>query len=347
MFKNYIGDTSMMKKNGIFTKFIWLMISSFLASFFWINSSMATTDKIVAVVNNDIVMQSEVQKKVDILKKQMANDRSGKIRSDAELRKQVLDTIIDRDLQLQLAKKAGLDVTSAEVDKAMENIAKRGGVNVATMQQELKSQGIVLKDFRNEIKQSMIINRLQQQTLGRGLSVTDQEAQAFLKKASKAMAQNVRPVEKKQYHLLNIFIPIPDNATEQDKSYAEGKATLLVDKLQEGADYNQLLFEDKSIRGQDLGWRTISQMPEVFATQVLKMKPGDAAGAINAPNGYHIIKLVEIRENDHASNVPATPKLTLIDAKEMVYRQKLEEKANKWIKDLRSSAYIKITDGDE
>jgi peptidyl-prolyl cis-trans isomerase SurA len=340
----------MIKRSGVFTKTSLFFIITFLVNVFPVGFCYAATDKIIAVVNGDIIMQSEIQKKVSLTKKQLAHEQAAKIPSDAELRKKILDSEIDKMLQLQIAKKEGITVKPEEVDKSISNIAKRNGVSKDVMRKGMEAEGLSFKDFRKQIEENMIMGRLQQLTLGREITVTDEEAEDFLRKMPKMQAAPSQPAEIKEYHLLNILIPVSDNATKDEKNAARQKALMLVDKLQEGADYDQLLASDSSLKGEDLGWRALPQMPEVFSSEAVKMKPGDAAGAISAPNGFHIIKLVEVRNVSLPAKamppMPQAPKLTLREAKEMVYAKKLEDKVDKWVKELRSRAYIKITDNE-
>lgn len=299
-------------------------------------------DKIAAIVNDDIITQSEVQSKVLLAKKQIAASNKS-VSNSTELQHRILEKLIDRTIELQLAKKSGITVDAAAVDNVLVSIAKRNNATMEQMRAELRREGMSYNDYRKEIEEGMIINKIQQAAVGKDITVTDQEAQNYLTK----MIHN-QPVIKlpdfKQYHVMDMMIHIPDNATKSEKDTAKAKASYVLSRLRQGADFSTLVDEDKTLSSEDLGWRISTELPEIFANQVKKMEEGDIAGVIQAPNGLHIIELREIHDfKPQGINLPKQqPAPSLSEAKEAVYRQKIEEKANEWIKTMRASAYIKI-----
>lgn len=145
------------------------------------SSSRETLDKIAAIVNDDVIMESELAQKIFLAKQQMLQNHA-LMPSDTMLRKEILDNIIDMDLVLQVAKHSGLDIDPKDLDKAIEDIASRNHTNVMDLRKNLELQGIKYDDFRNQIRDQMLAARVTQQALARSIIISDQEIFAYLEK---------------------------------------------------------------------------------------------------------------------------------------------------------------------
>lgn len=315
---------------------VMIVVSTFAAKCY-----ATSHDKIVAIVNEDVITQSEVDSQVAITKQQLAATHAP-IPDSAELQHKILEKLIDRTLQLQFAKKSNITVNAADVDKTLQDIAKRNNATMEQMRVELQREGMNYNYYRKQIEDGMLINKLQQAAVGQGITVSEEEAKDFLAK----MVRNQPPVKLpdfKAYHVIDVMVHVPDDASKAEKDTAKAKASYLLSRLQRGADLSMLIDEDKSLSSEDLGWRRSSDLPEIFASQVKKMEEGDVAGIIKAPNGLHLIELAGVHDMKPPGlqlSKPSAP--TLSEAKEAVYRQKISKKADKWIKSMRASAYVKI-----
>jgi peptidyl-prolyl cis-trans isomerase SurA len=304
----------------------------------------ASTDKIIAIVNNNVITQSELDNKVAVIKQHLERTASAPT-STTQLRKKVLNDLIDKDLQVQIAERNELKVSDQEVSDAISSIAQRNKLTSAQLQQELLKQGIKYQDFRKQIHDDILISRVAQQMVSGKINVTEQEIEAFMHKANSARAIAVGG--GKEYHLLDVLVPT--SAKQGDKEYDDAKKVVadVLDQLHKGGLVEEvarkITFAGKPLVGTDLGWRDSASLPEQFKSILPQLKPRDAAGPIIAPNGMHIVILVDMRQMASA-NKQALPQMTYAEAREAVYHSKMEKALKPRLQQLRATAYIKIMD---
>lgn len=249
-------------------------------------------DKILAVVNNAVITQSDLSERIKIVKMQLRHAKV-KIPSNSVLRKQVLQQMIDQQLQLQAADKLNIVIDNDTLNKAITNIAKQNHMSLTQLRQSVLQQGIDYQDFRNEVRDELIISRAQTREVKPRVQVTDQEVDNFL--------SAFKQIEQKQlsYHVKDIVIDLPDTPSPDQIAKTRAKAQALVTQLRKGADFDTIAAQhssgEQALNGGDLGWRNPARLPTVFAQQVVHMKKGDIAGPIRTSNGFHIIKLVDVK----------------------------------------------------
>ena len=299
-------------------------------------ATAAHLDKIVAIVNGDVVTQSELSKRMTLLSHQLTGETPVTSKASV-LRKQALDSLVDSLLQAQMAQRAGMQISNTEIDNVISTIANNNHLTVEQLQKSLQEhEGLSVKEYREQIREQLLINRLQQQSLGKDIVVSDQEIEKALRNPPK---MNSSPA---QYHVSDILIALPDTATPDQIKAATDIATKMAAKLKQGADIGQTIKEYNTAKQQvnntDLGVRKIDELPTLFASEVAKMQVGQITSPIKAPNGMHLLKLLE------AQGQPQAMKFTKERAQEFVFHQKLEEKLKPWLKELREAAYVKIVD---
>ena len=270
-------------------------------------SSMAAAtqplDKVVAIVNDNVITESELATHIAMLRQQLTAKHT-ELPSEAVLRKQVLQHLINVDLQLQLAKSNNITVDSAELDESIAKIAAENKLSLTQLREELAKQGLTWEAYRENVRKEMLIARVQQRSVGKDVVVSALQVDDYLKTA--------RQNEKAQqlFHVENIVIPLPDAPTTEQLNKARAKAEKLLMKVKQGADFNRLAIAESSgeyaLEGGDLGDRHLAELPEVFANEVIGMKPGDVAGPLRTGNGFQLIKLVSINENQQHHEVTKT-----------------------------------------
>jgi peptidyl-prolyl cis-trans isomerase SurA len=260
-------------------------------------------DKVVAVVNDNVITESELNTQVDLLRKQLAA-KNMQLPPETVLRKQVLQHLIDVDLQLQLAKTNNMTVDNTELDESIARIAAENKLTLTQLREELAKQGLTWENYRENIRKEMLIGRIQQRSVGRDIVVSSQQVNDYLKTAH----QN----EKTQqiFHVENIMIPLPDAPTTEQLKKARAKAQDVLAKIKKGEDFNRLAITESSgeyaLEGGDLGERHLAELPEVFANEVVRMKAGEVAGPIRTGNGFHLIRLASITESKEHHEVTKT-----------------------------------------
>lgn len=260
-------------------------------------------DKVVAVVNENVITQSELDEQVAVLRQQLIA-KNMQLPSDEMLAKQVLQHLIDVDLQLQLAKRNDITVDSTELDDAIAKIAADNHLTLTALREALEKQGLKFDAYRENIRKEMLISHLQQKAVGKDIVVSSQQIEDYLKTA----LHN----EKTQqlFHVQNIVIPVVEEPTPEQLKKALNKANLLLTKIKRGEDFSRIAIAESSdeyaLEGGDLGERHLAELPEIFANQVVDMKVGDVAGPIRTGNGFQLIKLVAINDKKEHHEVTKT-----------------------------------------
>lgn len=261
-------------------------------------------DKVVAIVNDSVITESELNQQVDIFRHELESKRM-QLPDEVALRKQVLQHLIEVDIQLQVAKQNDVTVDNADLNNAIEKIASQNKLTLTQLRDAVSQQGMSWRWYRENIRKEMIINRLQQKAVGPDVAaVSKQQVEDYLKTAKED--------EKMQqtYHLQNIVIPLSEEPTTEQLKKAEQKAKNILARLKKGEDFNRIALAESSgefaLDGGDLGERRLAELPEIFARQVVYMQVGEVAGPIRTGNGYQLIKLVAIGGNNQHHEVKKT-----------------------------------------
>lgn len=260
-------------------------------------------DKVVAVVNDNVITESELAVQSDILRQQLVA-KNMQLPSEQVLRKQVLQHLIDVDLQLQLAKNNDISIDSIELDESIAKIASDNHMSLTQLREELTKQGLSWDNYRENIRKEMLISRIQQRSVGKDVVVSAQQVDDYLK------TSHHNEKTQQLFHVENIVIPLPEEPTTDQLRRGREKAQILLTKIKHGDDFNRLAIAESSgeyaLEGGDLGERHLAELPEIFANQVLDMKVGEVAGPIRTGNGFQLIKLVSINENKEHHEITKT-----------------------------------------
>lgn len=256
-------------------------------------------DQIVAVVNDAVITQNQLSQKMQSMRQQMQATQTP-IPPEPELRQKVLDSMIDAELELQTAKKIGMQVKEETVNKAIEDIAKRNGITVAELKTKLQQQGMNYENYRHDISEQILISELQGRLVGPKVVILDQEIDTMLKNMPKNPSQtlNTHASPNVYYHLVDILIPLPEKPSNQQLNDAQKLAQTIIEKARSSKDLQQAVKDSAAqhpIQGGDMGWRPANALPALFVNAVGNTSPGDTVGPVQAPNGLHIIHVVDIR----------------------------------------------------
>lgn len=260
-------------------------------------------DKVVAVVNDNVITASELSEQVNILRQQMLA-KHVEVPPDAILRKQVLQHMIDMDLQLQLAKNNNIVVDGTDLNEAIARIAENNHMSLTQMREAVAKQGMDWETYRESIRKEMLIQQMQQRAVGQEITVSQKQVDDYLQTA---------PQENKAeyvYHLENLVIPLPDEPTSEQVRAAQEKAQHLLAKIKQGSDFSNLVITESNnefvLEQSDLGERHLAELPDIFAKKVVSMKDGDVAGPLRTGNGFQLIRLVSSSENKQRHEVTKT-----------------------------------------
>jgi peptidyl-prolyl cis-trans isomerase SurA len=247
---------------------------------------------IAAVVNDDVITRNELERRVDTLIKQLSA-KGTRLPSREILKRQLLERMIIENLQLEMAKKRGIQVADEQLNQIIDDIAKRNGMSMKQFRAALKKDGIAFAGFREQIRNEVIVSRLKNNMVNSRVNVSPQEVDAFLKGQAGQSKNNT------EYHLRHILVSLPGNASPEQIQEKKRKAEGLLARLNKGQDFRQVAISysdgPQALEGGDLGWRKRAQLPTLFAETVGKMKKGDVSPLIRSSGGFHILKLINER----------------------------------------------------
>ncbi|GAA4870424.1 peptidylprolyl isomerase [Luteimonas vadosa] len=258
--------------------------------------SVEPLDGIAAVVDEDVILRSELDRAVRNILTQYAG-RPGQLPPRDVLERQVLERLILVRLQTARAQATGVSVSDAEVDAAIANIASQNNSTPEQLRQQLVRDGLSYPEFRNSLRDELMIQRLRQRFAQSRISVSDAEVDAALATQGNAM----------QYRLAHILVALPEGATAEQIATGEQKIEGVKGLLERGEmDFSAaaVRYSDSqnALEGGDLGWRTIDEIPAAFAGSIRGMQPGQIIGPLRGPSGFQLLQLVETRQGAQATS---------------------------------------------
>jgi peptidyl-prolyl cis-trans isomerase SurA len=258
-------------------------------------------DRIAAVVDEDVILQSELDRALANIKTQYAG-RENQLPPDDVLSRQVLERLVLVKLQVTRAEGSGIRVSDQELNQAINSIAQQNGSNLETLRARLAQDGIDFDEFRRSVRDEIIVQRLRQSYAQSRVSVSEGEVDAAIKQQA---------VTGTQYHLAHILIATPDGADASQIATGKQKADGVKALLDKGElDFNAaaVRYSDSpnALEGGDLGWRSMDEIPQAFLQVMQDMKAGDVVGPLRGPSGFQLLKLVEVRDANAAASTGQT-----------------------------------------
>ncbi|MFW1677464.1 peptidylprolyl isomerase [Pontibacter sp. JAM-7] len=249
-------------------------------------------DQVVAVVNEDVVLQSELEQRIDIVTEQLTA-RNTRLPPDDVMRSQVLDRLIIESLQRQVANVRGIRISDSQLNAAINNIAIQNKMTLEQFRTALIAEGRDYQEVREQIKNEMLVRNVQQNVVNRRIRVSDQEVKNFL--ASDAGQEGTAA----QFQLSHILVGIPSRAAPEMIQAAEQKANSIYQKLQDGVPFNELAIAESdaanALQGGDLGWRSASELPEELGNAIRTLEPGQFSQPVRSPSGFHLLQVRDKR----------------------------------------------------
>lgn len=253
-----------------------------------VSATTANLDRVVAVVNKDVIVQSELDREVRRILSDLRR-RGTTVPPRSEFERQVLEHLVSRRLQMQLAEQAGINVGDDELNFALQSIAARNKLSLAQMREAVVSDGGSFEEFRDEIRNEMRITQLRQKEVIARINVSDAEVERFLAEGGDTAAG--------RYHLAHILIAVPPDPTPEQLRSAEASAQQVHADLLAGADFASTAVAvskgQQALEGGDLGWRNADELPPPFVAAVRDLSPGGISALIPSASGFHILKLLE------------------------------------------------------
>ena len=271
-----------------------LTIGLFLCLFYVekIEAKIELLDRVVAVVDSGVVMESQLNQRVQ--------DIIGRLRSDGielppkeVLEEQILERLIIEEIQLQIGDQAGVKISDAELNRALSMIASENSMNLEQFKESLDANNDSYVKLRDQVRKELIIQRVQRGKVGANIEISEQEIENFLN------SEEGRSKLAEQYNVQQILLSLSSSAPENEVNLVKEKGADLIERYKEGESFEKLAAtyssDQNALEGGSLGWRKSSELPSLFSNVVIKMKVGEISELIRSGAGFHIIRLSEKR----------------------------------------------------
>lgn len=251
-------------------------------------------DSIVAVVNDEVILASELDAAVQNAEQQIRQQQA-QLPPSAVLERQVLEQMINQRLQVQAARDAGISVDDRTLNQTVRNIARENNVSLDEFRRILERDGYDYAEFREELRREILVTRLRQQRVDSRVQVTEREIERFLSRREQAD-------EDREYHLAHILVGLPNDPSPDQVEEAQAQAERIRAELDEGRSFQDAAVAHSdapdALEGGDLGWRSPAQVPSVFEEVVGELEPGEYSEPLRSANGFHIVQLIDQRVGD-------------------------------------------------
>lgn len=278
-------------------------------------------DRIVAVVNDDVILQSDLNDAVRAIQQQYAG-HPDQLPPMNVLNQQVLNRLILMRLQVQKAQDQGIAVSDADVDQAIKGVAQQNKLTPEQLRVEVERSGSSFAAFRKQIADQIAVQRLHQSVVQNSVSVTDGEIDNLLSSPT---------YKSGEVHLAHIQISIPSGADAATIKASQAKAEQALAAIKAGMDFHAaaIRYSDApdALDGGDLGWRRMDEIPAAFAETIESMKPGQVSAALRGPTGFHILKLIGQRQADRQMVTEFHARQILIKPSDLITPAQAEQKA--------------------
>ena len=278
-------------------------------------------DRIVAVVDDGIILQSELNEAVRSVQQQYASE-PGQLPPQDVLQRQVLDRLVLMKLQVQRADDQGIRVSDADVDQAVAAVAQQNKMAPEQLRAAVEQEGSSFAAFRQQLSDQLVAQRLHESVVRDQVSISDSEINNLL----------ASPTYKAgEVHLAHIQVSVPSGGNANDIQAAQKKALDAIDAIKGGMDFKAaaIRYSDAqdALDGGDLGWRRMDEVPPAFVDAITSLKPGDVTPALRGPTGFHILKLIDQRQPQRQVVTEYHARQILIKPSELMTPEQARQKA--------------------
>ena len=298
--------------------------------------SAVELDRILVVVDEDIVMQSELESQVRRIREQL-RQQGATLPPTSVLERQITEQLILQKIQIQKAAESELEVPEERLEAQIQDIANKNKLNIEQFKEILQSDGYLFSEFREQIRVEMMISSLRRQEVDRRIRVSENEIENYL---TNEFSHGESDLEVRLSHIL---ISIPADANSAEQLRARERADSAIAQIRDGADFGDMAIAmsdgQNALDKGDLGWRRAEQIPSLFITTVRDMDLGDVSEVITSLSGHHIIQLSERRSGEEIVVEQTSARHILITPNELV----TEEDATIRVKQLK----IRLDGGED
>jgi len=283
------------KTNDLISTFKnWTLLVFLVFSSLQIQSKIELLDKVIAVVDSGVVMESQLNKRVKEIVDRI-KESGNELPPLNMLEEQVLERLIIEEIQMQIAERAGIKISDGELNETLSGIASQNSLSLEEFRKNLESQGASYRDFRDTVRKELIIQRVQRGKVGRRVEISEQELENFIN------SEEGRTKLAEQYNVQQILIAVKSGSIDSEIEAIKGEALKILQRNRDGESFTKLAqtysSDQNALEGGGLGWRTAAELPTLFANLVSELKIGETSEPIRSGAGFHLIHLAEKKGN--------------------------------------------------
>ena len=249
-------------------------------------------DRVAVIVDQGVVLQSEVDALMNDVKRN-AEANGQDLPSDRALRTQAIERLITKSLQLQMAQRMGIQISDPQLEQTIANIAANQNTTVDELRRQLRLEGIAYEDYREDIREEIVMGEVRRANVRRRVYITDQERETLIELMEQQGA------EQEEYRLGHILIGFPSDPSDEQIDAARERADKVLSLLNSGSDFAKIAIASSSgneaLEGGDMGWLNINAMPTLFAEAIQGKAKDELVGPIRSGAGFHILKVLDTR----------------------------------------------------
>jgi peptidyl-prolyl cis-trans isomerase SurA len=253
---------------------------------------IVTLDRIIAVVNDEVITRQDLDRRVTMTIKQLQS-RNTEVPPAHVLEKQLLERMINDRAQLQYAKETGIRVDDAQLEKTLFRIAQDNKMTLPAFREALEKDGIKFSQFREEIRNEMILARVKEREVDSKMVIAESEVDNFLSTMEAQKSQSL------EYRVGHILVRLSEGASAEDAAEKQARAEEAAEKLKSGEEFEQVSAQyseaSEAQQGGDMGWRTAEKLPNMFVEAVAPLKVNEVSPVLKSANGFHVLKLLDKR----------------------------------------------------
>ena len=278
---------------------------------------MQLADRIVAVVNNEVITMQDLAERTRLARAQLARQNVPPL-PDSVLERQVLERLVIDRAQIQFARENAISVDDAQLDRAVGRIAEENRMTMTQFRDVIERDGVPFAKFREDIRNDILINRIRDREVDSRVAISEGEIDNFI-----AQSKNAQGDAASELNLAQILVRVPESATPEQLAARRKRADEALEQLRGGADFARVsaAFSDapEALSGGELGYRARDRLPELFVEVVASLKKGETSGVVKSANGFHILKMIDRRGSEvHAAVTQTHVRHILVRTNELV-----------------------------
>lgn len=300
--------------------------------------SREVVDRVVAVVNDEVILMSELNEALNPFLNRLQEyqySQEEKEQLSYKLREDILNQLINERITDQQAKKAGIEITSREVDASVEQMKQANRLTDEQLRAALSQQGLTLEEFKEKIREQILRSKLVSLEVKSKIVITKEDIKNTFRKEAEKYS------ETKKYHLRSILMRASDGTTGKDKKAIKAKMLEIHEKLEQGENFEALarMYSHPSLAssGGYLGAFDPETLAPNIREAVVNLKPGEYSSVLDTDQGFQIFFVDKIESKESRSLDEASAEI-----EDRLYKEIVDERFTSWLQELRNRSHIKI-----